>query len=416
MKKRVVITGMGIIAPNGIGKDEFWKALKEGKSGIKKITRFDASTYPCQVAGEVNNFDARDYMDSKTAKRMDRFSQFAVACAKMAIEDAGLKIGNSSFENAGVVVGSAIGGTPMAEDQHSLFLEKGLRRVSPYLAVSLFSGAASSQISIALGIKGPGNSIGGACAAGTDAVGYAFDIMREGETDLIVAGGAEAPLAPLTFGAFCVIDALSKINGNPVRASRPFDAERNGFVMSEGAAIMVLEELGHALDRGAYMYAEIVGYGTTHDSFHMAHPSPDGGQAAKAVEMSLKDAEVLPNEIDYINAHGTSTPLNDEMETRAIKKVFGEHAYSVPISATKSMTGHTLGAAGAIEIVASVLAIRDQFIHPTINYEYPDPECDLDYVPNVGRSSEINCLLTDSYGFGGKNSALILKSLNFRKD
>jgi len=411
MKRRVVITGLGVIAPNGIGKEEFWKALKEGKSGIKKITRFDASTYPCQVAGEVNNFDARDYMDSKTARRMDRFSQFAVACAKMAIEDAGIKIGDNDLGSAGVVVGSAIGGTPMAEDQHSLFLEKGLRRVSPYLAVSLFSGAASSQISIALGIKGCGNSIGGACAAGTDAVGYAFDIMREGETDLVIAGGAEAPLAPLTFGAFCVIDALSKINGNPVRASRPFDAERNGFVMSEGAGIMVLEELGHALDRGAYIYAEIVGYGTTHDSFHMAHPSPDGEQAAKAVEMSLKDAEVSPNEIDYINAHGTSTPLNDTMETRAIKKVFSEHAYSIPISATKSMTGHTLGAAGAIEIIASVLAIRDQFIHPTINYEYPDPECDLDYVPNVGRLAEINCLLTDSYGFGGKNSALILKKL-----
>ena len=412
MKRRVVITGLGIVVPNGIGKDEFWKALKEGKSGIKKITRFDASTYPCQVAGEVNNFDARDYMDSKTARRMDRFSQFAVACAKMAIEDAGIKIGDNDLESAGVVVGSAIGGTPMAEDQHSLFIEKGLRRVSPYLAVSLFSGAASSQISIALGIKGCGNSIGGACAAGTDAVGYAFDIIREGETDLVIAGGAEAPLAPLTFGAFCVIDALSKINGNPARASRPFDAERNGFVMSEGAAIMVLEELGHALDRGVYIYAEIVGYGTTHDSFHMAHPSPDGEQAAKAVEMSLKDAEVSPDEIDYINAHGTSTPLNDTMETKAIKKVFGEHAYSISVNATKSMTGHTLGAAGAIEITASVLAIRDQFLHPTINYEYPDPECDLDYVPNVGRLSEINCLLTNSYGFGGKNSAIILKKFD----
>ncbi len=412
MKRRVVITGLGIVVPNGIGKDEFWKALKEGKSGIKKITRFDASTYPCQVAGEVNNFDARDYMDSKTARRMDRFSQFAVACAKMAIEDAGIKIGDNDLESAGVVVGSAIGGTPMAEDQHSLFIEKGLRRVSPYLAVSLFSGAASSQISIALGIKGCGNSIGGACAAGTDAVGYAFDIIREGETDLVIAGGAEAPLAPLTFGAFCVIDALSKINGNPARASRPFDAERNGFVMSEGAAIMVLEELGHALDRGVYIYAEIVGYGTTHDSFHMAHPSPDGEQAAKAVEMSLKDAEVSPDEIDYINAHGTSTPLNDTMETKAIKKVFGEHAYSISVNATKSMTGHTLGAAGAIEITASVLAIRDQFLHPTINYEYPDPECDLDYVPNVGRLSEINCLLTNSYGFEGKNSAIILKKFD----
>lgn len=409
MKRRVVVTGLGVVAPNGIGKDEFWNSLKEGRSGVKKITRFDASTYPSQVAGEVNNFDPLNYMDSKVARRMDRFSQFALTCAKMAVEDAGLKIGNSELENAGVVVGSAIGGIPMAEDQHELFLEKGLKRVSPYLAISLFTGSASSQISIALGIKGHSNVIGGACAAGTDAVGYAFDIIRNGETAMVIAGGTEAPLAPLTFGAFCVINALSTINGNPARASRPFDAERNGFVMSEGAGIVVLEELGHALDRGAHIYVEIIGYGTTYDSFHMVKPSPDGEQAAKAVEMSLKDAEILPDEIDYINAHGTSTPLNDKMETRAIKEVFGERAYEIPISATKSMTGHTLGAAGSIEVIASVLSIEDQFLHPTINYDYPDPECDLDYVPNLGRPSEIKYVLTNSYGFGGKNSALILK-------
>ena len=409
MKKRVVVTGLGVVASNGIGKDEFWKSLKEGKSGINKITRFDVSTYPCQVAGEVNNFDPLYYMDPKTAKRMDRFSQFALACAKMAVEDAGVKVGNGYLDNAGVVVGSAIGGITGAEDQHALFLEKGLKRVSPYLAISLFTGSASSQISIALGIKGYSNVIGGACAAGTDAIGYAFNIIRNGETSVVIAGGAEAPLAPLTFGAFCVINALSTINGNPARASRPFDAERNGFVMSEGAGIVVLEELGHALDRGAHIYAEIIGYGTTYDSFHMAQPSPDGEQAAKAVEMSLKDAEILPDEIDCINAHGTSTPLNDKVETDVVKAIFGERAYNLPISATKSMTGHTLGAAGSIEIIASVLSIEDQFLHPTINYDYPDPDCDLDYVPNLGRKSEINYLLTNSYGFGGKNSALILK-------
>jgi len=409
LKRRVVITGLGVIAPNGIGKDEFWKSLKEGKSGITRITRFDATTYPCQVAGEVRNFDPTNYMDPKTAKRMDRFSQFALACAKMAVEDAGVKVGDNFLENAGIVVGSAMGGIPLAEAQHALFLEKGLKRVSPYLAISLFTGSASCQISIALGIKGYSNVIGGACAAGTDAIGYAFDIIKDGKIDMVVAGGAEAPLAPLTFGAFCVIDALSKINGNPARASRPFDAERNGFVMSEGAGIVVLEELGHALKRGARIYGEIIGYGTTYDSFHMVQPSPDGKQAARAVEMSLQDAGISHQEIDYINSHGTSTPLNDKMETKVIKDVFGERAYKIPINATKSMIGHTLGAAGALEVIVSALAIQNQFLHPTINYEFPDPDCDLDYVANGGRAAEVNCLLTNSYGFGGKNSALILK-------
>jgi 3-oxoacyl-[acyl-carrier-protein] synthase II len=409
MKKRVVVTGLGVVASNGIGKDKFWDSLKEGKSGINKITRFDATTYPCQVAGEINDFDPLDYMDPKTAKRMDRFSQLSVACAKMAVEDAGINNGDGNLENAGVVVSSAMGGIPMAEDQHRLFLEKGLKRVSPYLAISLFTGAASSQISIALGIKGCGNTIGGGCTAGTDAVGYAFDLIRNGDATMIIAGGAEAPLAPLTFGAFCVIHALSTINGNPVRASRPFDAERDGFVMSEGAGIVVLEELRHALDRGAHIYAEVIGYGTTHDSFHMVRPSPNGEQAGRAVEASLKNAGIPPDEIDYINAHGTSTPLNDKIETMMIKEIFGERAYSIPINATKSMTGHAVGASGAIEIIATVLAIKDQFLHPTINYEYPDPECDLDYVPNVGRPSEIKCALASSFGFGGKNSALILR-------
>jgi 3-oxoacyl-[acyl-carrier-protein] synthase II len=409
LKRRVVITGLGVIAPNGVGKDEFWKSLKEGKSGITRITRFDATTYPCQVAGEVRNFDPTNYMDPKTAKRMDRFSQFALACAKMAVEDAGVKVGDNFLENAGIVVGSAMGGIPLAEAQHALFLEKGLKRVSPYLAISLFTGSASCQISIALGIKGYSNVIGGACAAGTDAIGYAFDIIKDGKIDMVVAGGAEAPLAPLTFGAFCVIDALSKINGNPARASRPFDAERNGFVMSEGAGIVVLEELGHALKRGARIYGEIIGYGTTYDSFHMVQPSPDGKQAARAVEMSLQDAGISHQEIDYINSHGTSTPLNDKMETKVIKDVFGERAYKIPINATKSMIGHTLGAAGALEVIVSALAIQNQFLHPTINYEFPDPDCDLDYVANGGRAAEVNCLLTNSYGFGGKNSALILK-------
>jgi len=413
VKKRVVITGLGVIAPNGIGKNEFWKSLKEGRSGIKKISRFDATTYPSRVAGEVNDFDPLEYMDPKTAKRTDRFSQFALACAKIAIEDAGIKIGDSNLEHAGIIIGSAIGGIPYAEEQHSIFMEKGLKRVSPYLAIRLFSGAAASQISIALGIKGCGNTIGGACTAGTDAVGYGFEIIRKGEADMIIAGGAEAPLAPLTFASFCVIDAISNINGDPVRASRPFDAERKGFVMSEGAGVVVLEELSHALNRKAPIYAEVIGYGTTHDAFHMVHPLPHGEQASQAIKKGLEDAEIEPDEIDYINAHGTSTVLNDKIETGVIKKIFGEHAYRIPINATKSMTGHTIGAAGSLEISATALAIKEQFLHPTINYDYPDPECDLDYVPNVGRPAKIKCALSNSFGFGGKNSALIIKKFKF---
>ena len=413
MKRRVVITGLGVVAPNGIGKEAFWQSLKEGKSGIKKISRFDATTYPSQIAGEVNDFDPLEYMDPKTAKRMDRFSQFALAGSKMALEDAGIKIGDSSLESAGIVIGSAIGGVPHAEEQHSIFIEKGLKRVSPYLAIRLFTGAAASQISIALGIKGYGNTIGGACTAGTDAIGYAFDIIRKGETDMIITGGAEAPLAPLTFASFCTIDAISNINGDPARASRPFDAERNGFVMSEGAGVVVLEELERALKRKVPIYAEVIGYGTTHDAFHMVHPLPHGEQAKKAIKKSLEDASIRPDEIDYINAHGTSTVLNDKIETAVIKEIFGERAYNIPINATKSMTGHTIGASGSLEIIATALTIKEQFLHPTINYDYPDPECDLDYVPNVGRPAKIKCALSNSFGFGGKNSALILKRVRY---
>jgi 3-oxoacyl-[acyl-carrier-protein] synthase II len=413
MKRRVVITGLGVVAPNGIGKEAFWQSLKDGKSGIKKISYFDATTYPSQIAGEVHNFDPLEYMDPKTAKRMDRFSQFALASAKMALDDAGVKPGDNGLENAGIVIGSAIGGVPHAEEQHSIFIEKGLRRVSSYLAIRLFTGAAASQISIAFGIKGYSNTIGGACTAGADALGYAFDIVRKGESDMMIAGGAEAPLAPLTFASFCTIDAISNINGDPKRASRPFDAERNGFVMSEGAGVVILEELEHALKRKVPIYAEVLGYGTTFDAFHMVHPLPDGEQAKKAIKLSLADAEIDPDEIDYINAHGTSTILNDKIETGIIKKIFGERAYQIPINATKSMTGHTIGASGSLECIATALSIKEQFVHPTINYEYPDPECDLDYVPNVGRPAKIKCALSNSFGFGGKNSALIFRKVKF---
>jgi len=412
MNKRVVITGIGVITPIGIGKDVFWNSLAAGKSGISRVTRFDVSSYPSQTAGEVNNFDPTDFMDPKTAKRMDRFSQFALASAKMALNDSQLEINDKNCRDIGIVVSSAMGGVPLAEYQHSLFLEKGLNRVSPYLAISLFSGSASSQISIALKIKGFSNTIGGACSAGTDAVGHAFHNIRQGISKIIFTGGTEAPLAPLTFGAFCVIKALSTLNDNPEKSSRPFDRDRNGFVMSEGAAVIILEELNHALDRGAHIYAEIVGYGTTYDSFHMAQPSPDGIEAAKAIRFALEDAKMKPEDICYINAHGSGTPLNDRTETKIIKDIFGESAYKIPISSNKSMIGHSLGAAGAIETAASALTIEHQYLPPTINLQNPDPECDLDYVPNVGKKSEIQVVLSNSSGFGGKNSALILKNLN----
>jgi 3-oxoacyl-[acyl-carrier-protein] synthase II len=407
--RRVVITGMGVITPNGIGIDPFWNSLVQGRSGVKKITHFDSSSYPCQIAGEVNDFDPLNYMGLKSARRMDRFSQFAVACARMALEDAKIDIAQENSNGIGIALGSALGGIPGAEEQHSIFLEKGLKRTDPLLATKLFSGAAVSQISIEFSIHGHSNTIAGACAAGTDSIGYAFQAIKNNLAITMITGGSEAPLAPLTFGAFCQIGALSTRNGDATRASRPFDKERDGFVMSEGAGILILENLEHALRRGAPIYAELLGYGTTNDAYNMAQPLPTGQQAKRSVELALQAAKIDPSEIDYINPHGSSTPLNDKTETKIIKEIFGEYAYRVPISATKSMIGHSLGAAGSIEAVASVLSIKNQFVHPTINYEFPDPECDLDYVPNKGRQSSVNTVLSNSYGFGGKNSSIIIR-------
>jgi 3-oxoacyl-[acyl-carrier-protein] synthase II len=409
-KRRVVITGLGVIASNGIGKEAFWNALKEGKSGIRRITRFDASTYPSQIGGEVHGFDPINYMSPKSVKRMDRFSQFAVAAAKMAIEDSGITIHQNNNSKIGIVFASAIGGMDFAESQHSLFMEKGLQRTSPYLAISLFSGASSSQIAIELGVTGYNNTLSTACAAGGDAIGHAYHAIRNNLADVIICGGAECPLAPLTFASFCIINALStRRNNEPWKASRPYDIERDGFVMSEGAGAVILEELTHALDRGAHIYAEIIGYGTTCDAYHMTQPSPDGGGTVKAIQIALDDAGIKPEKVDYINAHGTSTHINDSNETKIIKKVFGEHAYKIPLSSNKSMIGHSLGASPAIEVVASALTIQNQFLPPTINYEYPDPECDLDYVPNKGRKVKLHTILSNSLGFGGKNVALIIR-------
>ncbi len=408
-KRRVVITGVGVIAPNGIGVKHFWDSLSHGRSGVRGITHFDASSYASQVAGEVDGFDPLNYMDSKSARRMDRFAQFAAACTRMALEDANFQISNKNSERVGIALGSALGGIPSAENQHSIFMEKGLNRVDPLLAIKIFPGGALAQISVEFGIRGHSNTISSACAAGTDSVGYAFYAIENNLADVMITGGAEAPIVPLTFGAFCLIGALSTRNGDPAKASRPYDKERNGFVMGEGAGILTLESLEHAIERNAHIYAEVLSYGTTNDAYHMAQPLPTGEQAIKSVEVTLQRAKIDLTEIDYINAHGSSTILNDKTETRIIKQVFGQNSYKIPISSNKSMIGHALGAAGSIELVASVLTIENGFIPPTINYEFPDPECDLDYVPNEGRRASVITVLKNSFGFGGKNSNIVIR-------
>jgi len=412
MKRRVVITGMGVIAPNGIGTDEFWKSLKEGKSGISKITRFDASTYPCQVAGEVNNFEPLDYMDSKTARRMDRFAQFSLSCVRMAVADSKIEMDKIDKTKAGVISGSALGGLPYAEFQHALFLEKGLKKVDPLLATKLFPGEAASHISIEFNIKGPVYTVSTACVSGIDSIGLGFSLIQNGTIDVAIAGGAEAPIAPMTFGAFCNVGALTNANQNPEKACKPFDIERDGFIMSEGGGYVIMEDIGHASRRNAPVYAELLGYGATSDAYHMTRSNPDGNEAAQAINIALNGAHLDSRSIEYINAHGSSTPLNDTMETMIIKKVFSDYAYKLPISSNKSMTGHSLGAAGAIEIIASVLTMHHKFIPPTINYMHPDPECDLDYVPNRGIEKHARTILSNSFAFGARNAAIVLKACN----
>jgi 3-oxoacyl-[acyl-carrier-protein] synthase II len=411
-KRRVVITGMGVIAPNGIGLRDFWSSLSRGRSGIKKITRFNGSLYPVQIAGEVQDFDPLIYMTPKRMRHMDRFAQFAIACTKMALEDSKLDLTNTNTDRIGIALGSALGGFPLAEEQYAVFLEKGIKRVDPYLATRTFIGGSTSQVSIELGIKGHSNIIGGACAVGVDSIGYALLAIRNNLADVMITGASEAPIAPLTIGSFSQIGALSTRNGDPTRASRPFDKERDGFVMSEGGGVLILEHLENALRRGAPIYAEVLGYATTNDAYSITHPLPSGLQAKKAMQLTLDNGNVDPSEIDYINAHGSSTPLNDKIETKVIKEIFGESAYKLPISSNKSMIGHSLGASGAIEVIASTLTIKYQFIPPTINYEFPDPECDLDYVPNIGRKATINTVLSSSYGFGGKNSNIIIRKFS----
>ena len=406
--RRVVVTGMGVITPLGTGLEALWESVREGRSGVRKITPFDVSSFKSQIAASVDDFKPRDYMDAKSARRLDRFSLFSVAASRMALDDARFQVDRKDGYRTGAYIGSALGGVGNAEKEHEQFVKAGPGAVNRLIAMSVFNGAGVCNVSIAFGLKGPSLSNANSCASGTIAIGEAFRMIRSGQVDVMLAGGAEAPLAPLCFGAFDLIGAMSTRNEDPARASRPFDARRDGFVMGEGAAVLVLEEYAHATKRQAPMYGEILGYGVTSDAHHMTIPLPDGTQAARAISLALEEAGTRPEEIDYVNAHGSSTPLNDKTETLAIKMSLGDQARRVPISATKSMHGHPLGASGAIEAAIALLAMQHRFIPPTINLDQPDPECDLDYVPHRGRTKILKKILTQSFGFGGTNAALLL--------
>ncbi len=407
-KKRVVVTGLGALSPLGNDAETSWKNAIGGVSGIGPITRVESDEYPAKVAAELKDFNIENYMDKKEARKMDRFTQYAVVAAKMAVQDAGLNITDEIAPRVGVWVGSGIGGLETLESQFEIFLTKGPRRVSPFFVPMMIPDMATGQISIALGAKGVNSCTVTACATGTNSIGDAFKVIQRGDADAMITGGTEAPLTRMSFAGFSANKALST-NPDPKTASRPFDKNRDGFVMGEGAGIIVLEELEHALARGAKIYGEIVGYGSTGDAYHITAPAQDGEGGARAMQEAIKDAGIKPEEIDYINAHGTSTYYNDKYETKAIKTVFGDHAYKLAVSSTKSMTGHLLGAAGGIEAIFSVMAIKDGIIPPTINIETPDEECDLDYVPDKAREQDVNIVLSNSLGFGGHNATLIFK-------
>lgn len=408
MGKRVVITGMGCVTPVGNDLNTFWENIKNGQCGIDEITRFDTENFEVKLAAEVKDFDPSLYMDKKEARRMDLYSQYAVAASKMAVDDAKLDIESIDKERFGVIVGSGIGGIGTIEKEHEKMLAKGPKRVSPLLIPMIIGNMAAGNIAIQFGAKGICSTVVTACATGSHAIGEAFNTIQRGRADVIIAGGAEASITPLSVAGFMTLQALSTARDKK-RASIPFDAERNGFVMGEGAGILILESLDHAIKRGAKIYAEIVGYGATCDAYHITSPDPEGHGAARAMIEAMNEAGVKPEEVAYINAHGTSTPLNDKFETAAIKLAFGEAAKNVAISSTKSMTGHLLGAAGAIEGIVCIKAIEEGFIPPTIGYEKLDPECDLDYVPNAGRKQELNYALSNSLGFGGHNASLLFK-------
>ncbi|HPT61292.1 MAG TPA: beta-ketoacyl-ACP synthase II [Bacillota bacterium] len=406
MQRRVVITGLGAVTPLGLNVEEFWANVIAGKSGVGLITRFDTTDFNVKIAAEVKGFDPENYLDKKEARRTDRFVQFALAAAKMAVDDASLTIDESNCEDVGVYIGSGVGGISTVEEQARTLFEKGPSRVSPFMVPMMISDMAAGQVSIMLGAKGPNEATVTACASSAHAIGNAFNAIRYGRAEVMITGGSEAAITPLSIAGFQSARALSTRNDEPEKASRPFDLNRDGFVMGEGAGILILEELEHAKRRGAKIYAELVGFGSTGDAYHITSPAPEGEGAKRAIIRALKDAGLQPDEVQYVNAHGTSTYYNDLYETKAIKAVFGGR---IAVSSTKSMTGHLLGAAGAIEAIITALTLEHQIIPPTINYETPDPECDLDYVPNRARESKIDAAITNSFGFGGHNAVLVLR-------
>lgn len=409
MERRVVITGMGVLAPNGIGLDNYWNSLINGKSGIGKITHFDPTGISSQIAGEVNDFDPLQFIERKETKKMDRFIQFAIAGSELAVQDAQIKFDSSKAHRYGVNVGSGIGGLKFIEEQTLVLHKKGPRRVNPFLVPGCIINLASGHIAIRYKLKGPNIGLATACATGVHSIGESYWIIKRGDSDVIISGGAEACITPLGVSAFASMRALSTRNDEPQKASRPFDKNRDGFVIAEGAGVVILEELNHALRRNAKIYAEIIGYGTSCDAYHITAQSEDAEGPYLCMKNALENAKISPEEVEYINAHGTSTYLNDITETKAIKRLFGDYAYKVPISSTKSMTGHLLGAAGGIEVIATALTIVNSKIHPTINLEEPDEQCDLFYVPNQAIEREVNIALCNSFGFGGTNASIVLK-------
>lgn len=408
-KRRVVVTGLGLVTPLGIGVKDSWEAMLDGRSGIGIINTFDSSDLPVHIAGEVKGFDPSAYIELKEIKKMDKFIHFALAASIMAVEDSGIKITGDNAERVGVIIGSGMGGLPAIEHYHKAYLEKGYRRITPFFIPMLIINLASGQVSIKFGAKGPNSAVATACATGSHAIGDAFKVIQRGDADAMIAGGTESVITPMAIGGFAVMKALSTRNDEPEKASRPFDRDRDGFVMGEGAGVVILESLESAKARNAKIYAEVAGYGMTSDAYHITTPSPGGEGAAICMRSALKDADASPESVDYINAHGTSTKYGDELETEAIKKIFGEHAYRLCVSSTKSMTGHLLGASGGVEAVVSILTVYNDVIPPTINLENPDPECDIDYVPIKARNKTVNCALSNSFGFGGTNACLLFR-------
>ncbi|MFQ6091923.1 MAG: beta-ketoacyl-ACP synthase II [bacterium] len=410
MENRVVVTGLGVVTPIGLTVDDFWKSLSQGRGGIAKITRFDPSGYDNRIAGEVKGFDPSQYIGSKDLRRMDLFTQYAVVSAFEAVADAKLDMAREDPTRVGVIVGSGIGGIDTWEKQHTVLLEKGPKRVSPFFVPMMIPDIAPGHISMIFGAKGPNYATVSACATSAHAIADACRILQRGDADVMIAGGSEAPITPLAIAGFASMKATSTRNNEPERASRPFDAQRDGFVLGEGGGTVILETLDHAKSRGASVHCELVGCGLTADAYHLTAPAPGGEGAVRSMRIALEDGALKPAEIDYINTHGTSTPLNDKFETVAIKTVFGDHAYKMKLSSIKSMIGHLLGAAGVVEFIATVLSIKHFFVPPTINYEYSDPECDLDYTPNEGKEHAVRVALTNSFGFGGHNVTLAVKS------